>query len=163
MVEYDEFNDIKNEQLGIFGASGTGQDSTLQAHDNVRHKVCEQGVNLEFECPGCGRSTQILVEWPELVAMKYGHNPADVFARYPQVVQTPMSWIFNPGEQAWAPEAKCPHCGFNFCIRMSPGEPESYLKQGRRANWINQVGERQVSQICTAAAQNPGGALQRQR
>jgi len=125
--------------------------------------VCKHGVKYEFECPGCGLSTQILLEWPELVAIKYGHNPAVVFARAPQVVQHPMSWTYRKREQAWGPDAKCSKCNFSFCIRMSPGEPESHLKVGRRANWINQLGEQQVTQICTAARQQPGWNLPPQR
>jgi hypothetical protein len=159
MSEYDEFIDVKNSSLGIFG------EGALQDHDAVKHKVVRDGVNFEFECAGCGRSTRITVEWPELVAIKYGHNPAIVFARYPQIVDTPMSWTYRPQEEGWAPDAKCPHCGFTFALRMAPGEPEAYLKAGRRANFINPAGEQQVSAICTAAAQNPGAgwALPRQR
>ena len=138
MVDYDEFEDFKG-QLGIF-EGGAGSDA-------VDHKVAREGVRYEFQCQGCGRSTRITVEWPELVAIKYGHNPALIFSRYPQVVQHPMSWTYRPEEGRWGPEAKCPHCGFTFAIRMSPNEPESHLKVGRQRGFINPVGEKQVSDL----------------
>ena len=153
--EYDEFDDYKRDHAGIFGVGA------LKDHEGCVHTVVREGVNLEFSCQGCGRSTRVTLEWPELVALKYGHNPAIIFARAPQLVQTPMSWVW--GEDGWRPDAKCPHCGFYFGLRLNSGEPEAILKHGRRAGFINPAGEQQVSQFCARATQQPGWTLPRQR
>jgi hypothetical protein len=109
-----------------------------------------------------------LLEWPELVAMKYGHNPALVFRPHPDVVREPMSLVWETSERAWRPEAACIHCQFKFCIRISSQEPEAALRVGRQQQYINPQGESQVSAICTAAARGQGQgqagwALPRQR
>jgi len=159
MSDYDQFNDVKNRSLGIFGEDASGMEPTLTRHDSVNHTAEREGVMLEFYCQGCGRGTRILIEWPELVAMKYGHNPALIFGRHPGVVSRLMSWVYVPAEQSWRPDAKCRHCNFNFCIRLSPEEPERYLKVGRRSKFINPTGEQQISQLCSQAAQPAGGGF----
>ena len=152
----DEFNDIKNSSLGIFGGGGPGMESPLKSHDAVQHEVIREGLALEFNCPGCGLTTQLMLEWPELVAMKYGHNPALVFRGHPEFVRDPMSMVWEAGESGWRPEAACRHCGFKFCIRLSSQEPEQALRVGRQRNFINPDGERQVSALCVKSSQPQG-------
>lgn len=157
---YDAFDDVISSYQGVFGDTEAGLDAGLKKHEAVQAKPTKQGVVLELSCQGCGRPTQMLVEWPEMVAIKYGVNPAIAFRGHPGILSNPTRWEFRPDEQLWRPDIRCSHCQFHIPLRLSPGEPERYLRDGRRAGYINQAGEQQVSQIAARAA-SQGQAVRR--
>lgn len=157
MTDYDTFNDIRHgNAFGIFqGSEG------LERHERVESNVSVKGLVLQFECQGCGTSTQMLVEYPELVAMKYGVNPAIAFRATPGLLMEPTRWEYRPHEDAWRPEAKCVSCGFNIPLRIARRECERHLATARGRNFINPQVEAQVSQICVVASQRGGQAVRR--
>ena len=158
MAEHDQFNDVKNHTQGIFSADTAALLPALQKHDSVYSKVARDGLVLEFYCDGCGRPTRLEIEWPELVALKYGLNPAQVFRGRQGILSgQAMDWSFDTEEARWKPHAQCRHCEFHFGVRLSPDEPERYLVQGRRSRYINTAGEQQVSQLCAQLAQGGAG------
>jgi hypothetical protein len=144
---YDTFTDVINSVNGVFeGAAG------LKSHDSVKTHITQGGCALVFECQGCGAPTQLLVEYPELVAMKYGVNPAIAF-RGTRFVKQPMSWMYLPHENAWRPHhLECVKCGFKLPIRIERGECERHLSDARSRGFINPAGEKDVSQRCMEMA-----------
>lgn len=157
---YDAFEDVIGSYHGVFGATEPGIDAGLKRYESVQAKPTAGGVVLQLSCQGCGRPTQLHVEWPEMVALKYGVNPAVAFRGHPGMLKTPTRWEFRPDEQAWRPDLECRHCGFYIPLRISPAEPERFLAAGRRAGFINPPGEHQVSQIAAMAAKQ-GQAVRR--
>lgn len=150
---YDAFEDVIGSYHGVFGATESGLDSGLKKHESVDAKPTQQGVVFELSCQGCGKPTQMMVEWPEIVALKYGGNPAVVFRQHPGIIRNPTRWEFRPDEQAWRPDMQCRTCQFHIPLRVGPGEPERYLAIARRSGFINPAGEQRVSQIAAQAAQ----------
>lgn len=150
--DYDRFADVQEDVHGIFGADQPGMEPGLKKHESVLAKPTREGVVLELSCQGCGKPTKMTIEWPEVVALKYGVNPVIAFRAHPGVVKFPTRWEFLPHEHSWRPEMKCRHCQFWIPLRISPDEPERFLKVGRRNGLIHPAGEKQVSQVAAAAA-----------
>jgi len=142
--DYDQFNDIKHGSYGMF------DNSAIKAHDSVRAAVTPGGVVLEFECQGCSGGQQLTLEWPEVVALKYGVDPAFVYRGRPNIVREPMSFQPIADENAWRPVAACSKCNWHYAIRIGFEEPEQWLMRARRSNYIPQ--ENNLSQFCSAFA-----------
>lgn len=92
-----------------------------------------------------------------MVAMKYKVNPAIAF-RGTNVLASPTSWQYQPGEDAWRPDVKCPEHGFWLPIRLGRTEPERFLAQARGRALINTEAEAQVAQHCARVAAAGQGA-----
>lgn len=153
--KYDTFTDVIQGFNGVFeGSEG------LKSHSLVKAETKNNGLALQFECQGCGAPTEMLVEYPELVAMKYGVNPMIAFHNVRGILAEPTRWEYRPDEDSWRPDLKCTICGFFFPIRIARHECERHLAMARGRNFINPQGEARVSQICAAAA-NGGQAVRR--
>lgn len=146
--KYDTFTDVIQGFNGVFeGADG------LKTHDAVNTHITPEGCALTFECQGCGTPTQLMVEYPELVAMKFGVNPAIAF-QGTNFVRTPSSWMYLPHEDSWCPnQMKCRNCGFRFPVRVERMECERHLAAARSRGYIRPQGEKLVSQRCAQVAQ----------
>lgn len=159
--QYDAFGDIINQSDGIFGGEGAniaGRDGGLKAHDSVRTTPTATGVAVEMNCRGCPRPLQLMVEYPELVAVKYNLPPQELFKRFPQFLQGPMTeWRWSQNEQRWWPVARCSGCGNIAGPMFSSEEAENHLRTARRNNWINTAGESQVSNAAYALVQQLTG------
>jgi len=152
-IKYDKFGDVVRNNRGIFG-------DALEEHDKVEARPMPDGVHVEFQCEGCGSSTRVVIEWPEIIAMRYMVNPIYAFRGRPDIVQSPMSWTYNVTEQAWMPEARCQHkCNFFYGIRVLPQEPARWLEAARRGGFAYPH-EEAISKGCAALAQQ---AAQRPR
>lgn len=166
--DYDAFNDVTAGAFGIFGAEQAALDAGLKRHDSVQAIPTQHGVIMQFSCQGCGRPTQLTVEWPEMIAIKYGVNPVMAYQQYPQALQEPVRWEWMQNhpdprkrEFAWRPDLKCRHCQYWYPLRVERTEPEKYLAAGRAAGFVNQQLEGQLSQICAAVAQQGKAAVRR--
>jgi len=158
--DYDAFQDVIEGVNGIFGQEQAALDPGLKKHDSVHAQVSKEGVVLQFSCQGCGKPTQLTIEWPEVVALKYGVNPEIALRGHSSGVNDVARWEFLPHEQSWRPHLKCGGCQFWFPIRVSPDEPERFLASARRRGMINPEGEAGIAQICARAAQ-AGQAVRR--
>jgi hypothetical protein len=144
------------EQTGIFHPHNAGLMPTLAQHDGVTHAIHPEGCKTRLNCPSCGVPIEITIEWPEIVAMKYGVNPYQVYAQgqYASLIQgQPISWKFVAGEQAWTPEMKCSQCSWASGLRVRPNELEPWLTEGRRRGYFNPNVEKQLSLLCDQVAQ----------
>lgn len=159
--EKHQFADLY-EQTGIFHEHNAGLMPTLSQHDGVSHKIQPEGCKTIFNCPSCGVPIEITLEWPEIVAMKYGVNPYQVYGQgqYSGLISgQPISWKFVAGEQAWTPEMKCAQCSWASGLRVKQPELEPWLAEGRRRGYINPAAEKDVSHLCEQiAAQIRSGA-----
>lgn len=139
---------------GIFSGAGG---HALAHRDRVSEKVKRGGVDLMFECDGCGNPKTVHVEWPELVALKHGLDPAQ--ALRPEVVASVLRqeryyvqgdllpFRFDKDDQSWRPMARC-DCGFHFQLRVSPTDPEKWLVRGRQSGYINPAVEKEINTVC---------------
>lgn len=145
---------------GIFHDSNPSLMPTLSQHDGVDHQIQNGGCDTVFNCPSCGVPIKITIEWPEIVAMKYGVNPYHIYsqAQFSGLISgQPISWKFVPNEQAWTPEMKCSVCNWASGLRVKPQELEPWLNEGRRRGFINFNAERDISTLCDRMAQQLRG------
>jgi len=154
MSQYDAFGDVINESNGIFSAEASniaGRNGGLTAHDQAKTVPMQQGVMVIMNCRGCPRPLQITIEYPELVAIKYGVSPHEAFARHPHIVQELTEWRYNP-DQGWWPVRVCPGCRNIAGPMFTFEEAEALLSNARRRNWIHTAGEQGVAAIAHQVA-----------
>jgi hypothetical protein len=150
----DDFADIINTTQGVFGDNSAGLDPGLSKHDSVDVGVTGEGAVFEFTCPGCGRSRQLVIEYPELVALKYRISPHMAFQGQGRAYcQDASVWRWVKDEHKWGLQMKCNLCPYHYPLRLSPAEPEAILGKARRASLINPVAEQQVMQYVDAVRQ----------
>jgi hypothetical protein len=152
---YDGFGDVLAQTQGVFGAEQAALQPGLKRHRTVHAQPAEEGVVLQFECQVCGQPSVITVEYPEVVALKYGVNPVIAFRNHPSMLKEPTRWEFSPSQNGWNPDITCRACNANCKkdVLIEPHEPELMLAGARRRGFINAGGEHQVSAICAKVAQ----------
>jgi len=147
---YDSFGDVVSGHQGIFDGLG-GQ--ALKTHDSVHSEVTLAGLVLEFYCHGCGKPRQLVVEYPELVALKYGVNPAVAFRGRSDILETPINWRFVAKENSWRPDMTCDGCDFHLFVRIAPSEPGKYIESARQRGFLRPEKEQLYSALASQAAQ----------
>ncbi len=159
--DYDRFGDYINDEQGIFspgtGAVGDG----LSKFDGLVFTVRGPGngllahVLVEMACRRCGQPRQVMVEWPEIVAIRVGISPFEAFRSVPSLSRFASNWRVTdlPGEVYWYPEEVRCGCGGFLQPLFTPRECAKHLVDMARKNWLNQQDEKQVGNMCFAALQ----------
>jgi len=143
--------------MGIF------ENSALGEHDTVVHRVRRDGVALEFACRGCAVPKEVVLEWPEVIALKYGIDPALAFRNNTNVLSNPTHFQFKSEEGGWVPDLRCPSCDFALAVVVGPDEPERWLASARRSGAINPQSEQQLSQFVAGMANSARSQMQAAR
>jgi hypothetical protein len=160
---WDAFGDIQDQTQGVFSGGEAALQPGFLKHRAVHTLVARTGVKLQFDCQVCGQPTVVEMEWPEVVALKYGVNPLVAFQSAPGMLAAPTRWEYieneNDGSGGWRPDVNCRSCNKRLDLLVEPHEPERLLAGARRRGFINPGGEAQVSNICAAAAS--GGQMAR--
>jgi hypothetical protein len=156
--KWDRMEDIVDASRGIY------ETSALAEHEQVATGIGPEGVKISFRCQGCGDLIDLVLEWPEVISLKYGVDPAIAWRGKQQIVQEPMPFTFSHKEGAWAPMGKCgtPNCLWTYGIRIQTHEPERWLGQARRSGYIHPQREAQYSQYCDQLARQIRGQMQQQ-
>lgn len=155
MSNYDDFRDIVERNQGVFGDTEASLEPGLRAHDGVQSRVMPEGAAFEFRCDGCGKMRRLILEYPELVALKFRLSPHVAFrGQAAQFCRSPSTWVWAPEEHAWRLKLQCSSCPWHYRLKLSPQEPEQYLARARRENYINRDGEAAVQNHCNAMFQH---------
>ncbi len=157
--QFDRFGDYINDSKGIFsdglGAMGDG----LERFDRVIHQIAGPGdgllahVVVEMACRHCGNQRQITVEWPELVAIRVGVNPFQVFRSDAQLRRFASNWVLAnvPGEPQWMPDddsVRCRYCHQLVQPHFSSRECLHILADMTRKHWLSPSDEEYVGKVC---------------
>jgi hypothetical protein len=132
--------------MGIF------DNSALAEHDQVTHRVGKEGVALSFACRGCAMNKEMLIEWPEIISLKYGIDPALAYRNHPNIIARPTRYEFKAEDGGWVPDERCTACDWRLAIVIGPDEPERWLAIGRRNGAIHPQAEQQLSQFVSGIA-----------
>lgn len=156
---WDSFGDVDVDTQGVFGAEQAALRPGLKQLRTVHAVVRPNGILMQFDCQVCGTPTVMSIEYPELVALKYGVNPVIAFQGQPKMLKEPTRWEFAPGASindptGWRPDIKCSQCNANagkdLCIEQH--EPELLLKGARQRGYIDEGAEAQISNHCASVA-----------
>ena len=155
---FEDFVDVTDQNPGIFAGGG------IDDLERVSWKPVGEGIQFNFSCHNCGSSLGLVVEWEELVALKYGMTPAVAYQFAPEKLRGLASWRADREESCWRPEIMCTHCDDQQMIPLSIGftEPETYLRAGRAKKIIIPAGEKSAVQECVKV-QNSLRQQQQQR
>jgi hypothetical protein len=158
--DYDDFSDVVTSSSGVFGSEQAALAPALAKHDRAEVRPTAQGLEVTSDCHGCGSPSALIIEWPELVALKFGVNPAMAFRAHPGALSSDTFWEFAPHERKWRPKIKCSKCGAPSSVRLAPEEPEGHLSRARSGGIIIPEAEQQISQVCQMAALHQSRAAQ---
>jgi hypothetical protein len=156
-VEHDNFADLIHQSTGIFGgtdANIAGPEGGLQSFDKPTTTVTPEGVAVGMSCRGCGRPAQLVVEYPELVAIKYGVSPLIAYQGItPAPVREPIDWRYSASQQGWFPVKTCAWCHTLCAPIFTPEEADAHLGRARRNGWTREDAEKALSMIAYRAAE----------
>lgn len=150
----DDFSDIIAKNRGMFAGEHATLDDALGTLDNVQDAVRPDGVAFELTCHGCKRPSQYVVEYPEMIALKFRIDPSIAFTRRSNALAHPQQACPNPS--TWAPvpqkgellcQDKCP-CGWKLRIALTFNEPEKYLRQARQRGYLGPQMEGPIQAHC---------------
>jgi hypothetical protein len=154
---FEDAENIINGQKGIFGddCAGLCGDSAMTAFSSAPRVTTPQGVIYDVVCEnGDSGLTKILVEWPEIIAMKVNISPHLAFQGQQGYPQT--QWGFDSKEQAWYPDVRCSRCNWPFRLMVSPGEIESNLRAGVSKGFLSDQDVQRIAQHCAMVRQRIG-------
>ncbi len=158
MNNFDQFGDVVDGSAGIFDGSTTsiaGTQGGLHSFDSPTTTPRADGVAVGMQCRGCGKPVELLVEYPELVCVKYGISPHLVMQAFPQLrgqVHAITEWQYSTANQGWAPMQICQHCHTWIPPIFSPEEAQRLLDKARRFGWLNLEAEKVISTAAYQAA-----------
>lgn len=156
--DYDEFQDVRDANRGIFSDGLGAIDDGFRAHNRVNYSLSQEGLVCELPCGGCGLPYQMMVEWPELVALRVGISPYHAYGAVPQWRQWAAPWSLAPERRVqeaggrgtyWMTEGLKCKCGAMIEVMVSPEEATSYLRKARSKNWLSKQDELALGTHCT--------------
>jgi len=152
---FDDFEDIMHRNRGVFGDTEAALEPGLRAHDGVESQVLPEGAAFEFRCDGCGKMRRLILEYPELVALKFTLSPHVAFhGQYRSMCRDPSTWLWSKKDHAWRIKQQCSSCPWHYRLMINPSDPERMLGAARRANFINREGEAAVANHCNSVVQH---------
>lgn len=147
----DDFADIIANNHGLFDGSHATLQPGLKNHESVESDVRPEGAVYEFRCTGCGAQTQFVLEYPELIALKWKLSPHLAFSGHAaQVCPNASHWRSHPG--FWRLDQNC-RCGWKLPLELPKNEPESMLRRARRDDYLDRDFEQKISNHCAAILQ----------
>lgn len=183
MSQPDDFNDILTSATGVFGLDTPGL--APASHDSVKVRVVEagalgqdypSGVVMQCMCNACGTNNVILLEWPEVIALKYQVGPQVAFQPGQQLFQrhhpgqpppqpiaanrflsgSATTWEWNPSANHWALRQECVKTGCDWSqpITIAGSETHRWLAEGKRRQLV--VNEVPISHHCSAMNKQRG-------
>lgn len=157
MTNKHGYDDIVDSQQGIFGDECSGIcGSAMSAFSKARGEPDQEGLIFEVVCENCG-PRKIIVEWPELVAVKFGISPHIAYQGQPGILQQPTQWGFDRNSQNWYPDIRCAKCQWQFRLMMSPGEVEGGLRAAVGKGYLPNQSYQQLAALCSGMKQRVMG------
>jgi hypothetical protein len=154
--EYDRFGDVIQASEGIFAGGMGAIDDGLKKFDSASHQVRQDGVLVEMQCRGCGRPKHMLVEWPEIVAIRCNVSPHVAYGQQPQLQRFASAWrpALAQSEPSWVPEgAACNWCQQLVQPVFTVAECYRLILKAKESQAISEQDEMQLGNICMSAAQ----------
>lgn len=148
---WDQFEDLRDPG-GIFSSSMAGEKGGLREFDSVKDQVTGDGVVIEMMCRGCGRSKQVLITWPEVVALRCGMSPSIPYRQHPQLHE--YGYVWRPAHEQpgyWVPDGShCDGCGLPVQPLVTTAECTKALIRAKQQGALNAEQEQQLGAICMA-------------
>lgn len=154
MSEHDEFDDVIGKQRGIFGSECAGLCPALNDHEAQPKSGSPEGLVVQFDCGRCGSRKIMVIEWPEILALRAGVPPAAAYQRAQGLMRgAPLDWKWDGKEQVWWPNMTCSLCRRPLLTWLSPSDIQQALDVARSRGFISPQVEQASAQLCAAAAQ----------
>jgi len=148
----DRFEDVIEKTRGLFDGTQAGLEPGLANMESVDSDVTPDGAVYQFRCQGCGNTVQLVVEYPELVALKFKLSPHIAF-QGPAARLCPQASKWLPQHGKWKLQQPCGACSWNLRLELQKNEPEGMLRRARREDYFGGQHEKALSEHCNAIYQ----------
>lgn len=154
MNEHDQFDDVVTAQRGIFGSECAGLCPALSDHESQRKVGGPEGLTVQFDCSKCGSRKVMIVEWPEILALRAGVPPLVAYQRAQGLLRgAPLDWKWDGQEQVWWPALPCARCTRPLLTWLSPTDIQQAVDTARARGFVSPQVEQACAQFCGAAVQ----------
>lgn len=120
MSDRDYFSDIRGEGLGgygILGGEGVEEFGSVQTQP-----LSPEGVSYRIRCHNCGQPTMVVVNWHEMLYVRFG--------------QLPPGWVYEPSKGAVRPNVGCRLCNVVVMLLFTPDDGMKTLHAGEAAGFV---------------------------
>jgi len=154
MGEQENFDDVIDQQRGIFGSECAGLCPALSDHEAQRKSGSPEGLVVNFDCARCGSRKVMVIEWPEMLALRAGVPPVVAYQRSQGLLRgAPLDWKWDGKEQVWWPALPCARCTSALLVWLTPSDIQQSLDLARARGFIPPKVEQACQQFCAAAVQ----------
>jgi hypothetical protein len=137
---HDKFLDYQAEWQGLFSDGNGAMGDGLCSYDKVVHQVVQSGLANEFQCRNCGAPIRLVVEWPEIIAIRCGISPHLAYQgnhRFSSFAQNKWRKADKRCGDYWVPEGiKCNKCGKEVYVLLSSGECAAHINKGKQKSVV---------------------------
>lgn len=145
MEDHDRFDDILQNNTGIFAADASALEPGLKNFDSAQTVPANDGVHITMYCRGCGGTRALTLGYHEMVAIKYRCPPQAAYPGTQAAVNTEYGWA--AGQGAFYPKVPCPACQNPLAPLITPDEAERHLATARANGWIEPNIEARLSAL----------------
>lgn len=147
---FDDMGDLDGQQ-GIFGGADavTGRSAIDDVTRGARTQAQQDGYHIHHQCEGCGRHRDTIVEYPELIAVKYRVSPHLAYQgiRVPMMSGPLMQWGYDSQRDAWFPGQSCA-CNYGAKLLVTVSEATSVIDKALQRGWLPIDLYNQLAQRC---------------
>jgi hypothetical protein len=152
MQDNNPFDDVAENQRGIFGDDCAGLCPALSNYDTNKKAAQQDGLAMQFDCQRCGSSKIIVVEWPEMLALRAGVPPAVAYQGVSGLMQgPPLDWKWDSQERVWWPNRTCSGCHQALVVALAPEDVQQHVDIARSRALFPPQMEKACAQMCAAA------------
>lgn len=143
------FDDVIDAQRGIFGSAEASISGSSAMNDwsTPKSTPTEAGLAVDLQCEACGTPRRVTMEYPELIAIKYGLQPQAIL---PRLNIQCSQWGYDPSNRMWYPDARC-SCGMALRPMITVGEGDAALRIAQAQKWLKPEFVNQLSNVCDQA------------
>lgn len=123
----DDFDDYDQDaNAGILDSPG------LRDYNNIQSKVAPEGVQVFLNCRRCNRPKQVVLEWPEVVALAANNGQPG-----PPIL--PRSWQYSPRNHSAYVGLTCQNCHNEnaVVVHLTPAEAARHTDAALRGGILS--------------------------
>jgi hypothetical protein len=153
--QFDRFDDIVQQETGIFSEGSGSLGDALARFDGCKTQGTREGVLVEMDCRHCGSPTRLMIEYGELVAIGHEVSPQEAYGnQIGQVISSPTAWAWSIPNQKWWPQVPCNRCTSPCGPMFTSEEARKHVQYAVQRRWLDPQRTKNLSDAAGRAAQN---------
>lgn len=159
--EDDDFDELERSTDAI---GGIFSGDAAERFERPRGRIEKDGYYIAHHCVHCHRFRNLMISYPELVAVKYGIEPHFYASRLPMfqlpIPQDMSPWHLDTPTGRWYPHNQCTNCGKVTKLAMTQSEAGTIINNAASQGIIH---PQALQRYANAAAQIVNQVAQQQQ